>query len=841
MEEQIENPAEEIKRLRRCISDLVNFLALPAMWSGGEPSQVVHAVLDTLLRMLNLDLVYVQLKDPAGKMPLQMVRVGESQKLMPSSQEICEVLRLWLEDDHQKSLPVVRKMIGGKDLSIVPLPIGLHGEIGVIIAGSHRAEFPEQTERLLLSVAANQAAIGLHEARLLSEQKRVSNELDRRVAQRTKELVDANEELQLQVSLLQHIPVAAWTLGPDGTPDFVNHSWLEYTGQSLDYIQSGPEAWMTAVHPEDQERASKSYWDGIRSGQGFTMEARFRRVRDGNYRWHLNRAVALRDTQGKILRFVGTSTDIEEVKQSQENLRRAEEKTRLMIDTALDAVVTMDAQGTVTSWNKQAEISFGWSSSEAIGRHMSNLIIPERLRTAHEQGLRHFLTTGDGPILQRRIEVTAVRRSGIEFPVELEVSPMRLGQDWVFSAFIRDITESKRAEEKLRESELKLRQMTETIPEMLWSATPAGVIDYCNARVLDYTGFSTEEIMGKGWGQLLHPDDVDHTSRDWMSCVATGAPYRVEVRTYNAADRAYRWCVTSALPMLDQQGRILKWHGTVVDMHDWKQAQEELRNTQAELAHMTRMMTIGELTASIAHEVNQPLSGIITNASTCMRMLNADPPNVEGARETARRTIRDGNRASDVITRLRALFDKKSTTIEPVDLNEAVREVIALSLSRLQRDRVILRPELAASLPLVTGDRVQLQQVILNLLQNASDAMRGVDDRPRQLLIRTEADETDHVHLTVQDSGVGFDPQVAERLFKAFYTTKDGGMGIGLSVSRSIIETHQGRLWAKLNDGPGATFSFSIPRGPTGQASASSPGAGQTLDAFNPKQVVRNL
>ena len=236
---------------------------------------------------------------------------------------------------------------------------------------------------------------------------------------------------------------------------------------------------------------------------------------------------------------------------------------------------------------------------------------------------------------------------------------MKLGQDWVFSAFIRDITDSKQAEEKLRESELKLRQMTETIPEMLWSATPEGAIDYCNARVLHYTGFSAEEIMGNGWTQFLHPDDVDHTSRVWMSCVTTGAPYRVEVRTFHAADRTYRWCVTSALPLLDQQGRILKWHGTVVDMHDWKQAQEELRNTQAELAHMTRMTTIGELTASIAHEVNQPLSGIVTNASTCLRMLDADPPDVEGARETARRTIRDGNRASDVITRLRALFEQE--------------------------------------------------------------------------------------------------------------------------------------------------------------------------------------
>jgi len=257
-------------------------------------------------------------------------------------------------------------------------------------------------------------------------------------------------------------------------------------------------------------------------------------------------------------------------------------------------------------------------------------------------------------------------------------------------------------------------------------------------------------------------------------------------------------------------------------MHDWKRAQEDLRNTQAELAHMTRVMTMGELTASIAHEINQPLSGIITNASTCLRMLAADPPNVDGARETARRTIRDGNRACEVITRLRALFSKKDASTESVDLNEATREVVALSSSKLQKNKVILGLELADDLPFVTGDRVQLQQVILNLLANASDAMSTVDDRPRKLLIKTEQDEGDRVRLTVQDAGVGFDPQTAGRLFDAFYTTKDDGMGIGLSVSRSIIESHHGRLWAAPNDGPGTTFSFSVPRGPEAATGADS-------------------
>lgn len=225
-------------------------------------------------------------------------------------------------------------------------------------------------------------------------------------------------------------------------------------------------------------------------------------------------------------------------------------------------------------------------------------------------------------------------------------------------------------------------------------------------------------------------------------------------------------------------------------------------------------MSLGVFTASIAHEVNQPLSGIVTNASTCLRMLAADPPNVDGAREAARRAIRDGNRASEVITRLRALFSRKRGKTESMDLNEATREVVALFLSELERNKVILHLELADDLPFVIGDCVQLQQVILNLLRNASDAMSAIDDRPRQLVIRTMRDEQDCVRLSVEDVGVGFDPDAADGLFQAFYTTKNDGMGIGLSVSRSIIEKHDGRLWATLNDGPGATFSFSVPCAP---------------------------
>jgi C4-dicarboxylate-specific signal transduction histidine kinase len=254
--------------------------------------------------------------------------------------------------------------------------------------------------------------------------------------------------------------------------------------------------------------------------------------------------------------------------------------------------------------------------------------------------------------------------------------------------------------------------------------------------------------------------------------------------------------------------------GAVQDVTATRVAEEALSKASSELAHVARVATLNTLTASIAHEINQPLSGIITNAETCLMMLDADPPNVDGARETARRTIRDGNRASAVITRLRALFSKREFTLEPLDLNDAAREVLALSWSDLQRNRAIVRSELADDLPTITGDRIQLQQVILNLLRNASDAMAGVHDRPRHLLIRTEREDGDRVRVTVRDAGTGFDRKSADRLFEAFYTTKRDGMGIGLSLSRSIVERHHGRLWAEPNDGPGATFSFSIPHNP---------------------------
>jgi signal transduction histidine kinase len=327
-------------------------------------------------------------------------------------------------------------------------------------------------------------------------------------------------------------------------------------------------------------------------------------------------------------------------------------------------------------------------------------------------------------------------------------------------------------------------------------------------------------------GSRAHPEDVPMFNDMIERARGTGSDFEYEHRLV-MHDHSIKYLHLVAHAARDQDGQ-LEYIGAVQDVTQRRLSEEALDKARSELAHVSRVMSLGALTASIAHEVNQPLSGIITNAGTCLRMLAADPPDIEGARETARRTLRDGNRACDVIARLHALFSRKDAVMDLVDLNEAVREVIALSLSELQRARVILQPELADDLPQVTGDLVQLQQVILNLLLNAADAMNGLEDRPRQLVIRTARDEGDQVRLSVKDAGVGLEPRNMHKLFEPFYTTKNSGMGIGLYVSRSIIESHRGRLWAEPNEGPGATFSFSIPRIAGDVTNAHSPGATRT-------------
>ena len=308
----------------------------------------------------------------------------------------------------------------------------------------------------------------------------------------------------------------------------------------------------------------------------------------------------------------------------------------------------------------------------------------------------------------------------------------------------------------------------------------------------------------------IHPDEASWFHGLLESASRDGRDLEFEHRL-QMPDHSIKYLHVVAHATHDRDG-LLEYIGAVQDVTERRRAEDSLNKLRSELAHMARVTTLGALTASIAHEVNQPLSGIVTNASTSLLMLAGDPPNIDGAVESAERTIRDANRATEIIARLRTLFKKTGTTYESFDLNEATREVLALSLRELQRGKIMLQTELDDDLPTIVGDRVQLQQVVLNLVLNAAEAMSLVEDHPRQLVVRTERTDADRISLVVRDSGPGFAPEHANRIFETFFTTKRDGMGIGLSISRSIVDRHQGQLWAKCNDGPGATFGFSIPR-----------------------------
>jgi PAS domain S-box-containing protein len=499
------------------------------------------------------------------------------------------------------------------------------------------------------------------------------------------------------------------------------------------------------------------------------------------------------------------------------------ECTKAILNTVADPLVVLSADQRIQSGNRAFYTMFGVSRDETQGVPLYELGRGAFERAPLRTQLRELRA---GSHTFQPVEVDGVTTAKGQRTLILDAHPLSFPghAERRVLVTLQDITARKqaeaakdlRSEEELRRSEAFLAdgQRLSVTGSFSWKVS-TDEITWSEQLYRIYEIEIGTPVTLQLIRTRVHPEDVSLLEKMKMVDQARGDgddfewQYRLLM-----PDRSIKYLHAVAHALRDRDGQ-LEYLAAVQDVTERRLSEEALARARSELAKVARNTSLGVLTAAIAHEVNQPLSGIITNAGTCLRMLDAHPPNVDGARETARRTIRDGNRASEVVTRLRALFSKSEFTLEPLDLNEAAREVIALSANDLQRSRIILQPELADDLPPVTGDRIQLQQVILNLLRNASDAMADVQDRPRQLLVKTERDGRDRVRLTVRDAGVGLPPESLKSLFDAFYTTKRGGMGIGLFVSRSIVERHQGRLWAESNDhGPGATFSFSIPRVP---------------------------
>ena len=479
-----------------------------------------------------------------------------------------------------------------------------------------------------------------------------------------------NEQFQL---LVDNIPAVVWSKGPDGSADFLNQYFQEYTGISTEEARGW--GWMNAFHPDD--RAMDEWRAALAAGEPFEKEARLRGS-DGQYRWFALRAVPLRDQRGNIVKWYGTTIDIDDRKQAEIRVRQAERELRLAIDT---------------------------------------------------------------------------------------------------------------------------------IPALVWTTLPDGSLDFINQRWAEI-GLCLRDLQGSEWAAVIHPAEIAGVIDKWNAAVATGQPYE-NVERVRRADGEYRWFLSRAAPLRDASGKIVKWYGTDIDIEDWRRAEEALRKVQAELAHVTRLTTLGELTASIAHEVNQPLAAIVANGNACLRWLGRDVPQLDEARGAVEHMISDGNRAAEVIRRVRALAKKTDAPKVPLPINGVIEEVILLLQPEVLSHRAVLRLELASELPLVLADRIQLQQVIINLVMNGMEAMAPVTDRPRELKILSQR-EADQVLVAVQDSGVGIDPEHVDRLFNSFFTTKLSGMGMGLSICRSIIEAHGGKLWASCNAGAGATFQFTL-------------------------------
>jgi PAS domain S-box-containing protein len=819
----LEHAAEEVTRLQRCINDLVSLLALPAMWTGSDESQIARTLLDVLLGMLRLDVAYVRLGDPDGGSPAELVRLAPSFDRTTEARQIGAALDRSLGDAPSKWSAGARVRVADIDLLVAPARLGLHGELGVLVAGSRRGDFPGQTERLLLSVAANHAAIALQEARRLGEQKRRAEDLDERVAQRTRELAAANEELKKEIVerrrveaalrdsesksrlIVDGVPAGIALLSAAGEVEMVNDQLLAYFGKTLEELKD----WAAddVIHPEDRPGVIGAFTHLFATGETFDNEQRLRR-HDGAYRWVRVTWAPLRDADGRIVGWCTLHTDVDERRRAEEALRASELNLRKIIDTIPALAWSARADGTAEFFNQHYIDYVGLSLEQLRDWGWTAAVHPDDLAglAATWQAIVASGQEAEGEMRLRR-------RDGEYRLLLYRVNPLRdeNGSIVKWYGINTDIEDRKRAEEELRRSEAFLAEGQ----RLSQTGTYSWRVDTDEITFSDQLRRIFELVPNAAATidrirERVHPEDRPMLAEKLERARAGSENPEYEIRLRMPDDRLKRLRVLGRL-IRHPDGR-LECLGAVQDVTERRIAEEALDKVRSELAHVTRVMSLGALTASIAHEVNQPLAGIITNAATCLRMLAADPPNVEGARETARRTIRDGNRAADVITRLRALFGRKAVVSETVDLNEATRGVLALLFGDLLRNRVVLRVELDDDPLLVSGDRVQLQEVILNLVRNALDAMRDVNDRPRDLLVRADTADEGGARLVVKDTGVGFAPQDAERLFDAFYTTKADGMGIGLSLSRSIIESHGGTLRAEPNDGPGVTFSFCIPR-----------------------------
>lgn len=617
--------------------------------------------------------------------------------------------------------------------------------------------------------------------------------------------------------IIDLIPAMVWSATSEGMLDFANQHFLEFIGAPLEEISG--EGFYKLFHPDDTAHLASEWHAIMASKTAREVVGRLKRA-DGQYRWCTLRQKPRLDAEGNVTRWYGVVLDIEDRKQAENALKEtktalaaSEENLSLIINSLPVLVWSARPDGSADFVNKSWLDYAGRPADQILEWGFLDLYHPDDIPSMVDIWKRD-LEHSDHTVLKGRIRGADGNYRWFYFSGRKLVDANGVVRWFGCNIDIEDLQRAEIAlrdsEAALRESEHKLNLIINTIPAMAWSCTPDGRLEYFNRNLIDYVGMPFDEIVGFGFYRMFHPDDVEPMRAAWDEIVASKISRPVDARI-RRADGEYRWFNLRQSPLLDADGNVVRWYGVVVDIEDRKRAEESLRQSQSDLAHVTRMTATGELAVSIAHEVNQPLMAIVTSAGTCLRWLQPGHTDLEQARMAAERVVRDGHRAGDIITSIRAMAQKSPARMEQTDLQGALHEVLSLLTGELQRREIEVGLDMG-ELPIeVVGDRTQLQQVVLNLVMNSAEAMTA-SPRAKRIAIRC-AVQKQRVIVSISDTGRGVPVGELDRIFEAFYSTKADGIGMGLSICRSIVEAHGGRIWAsEAENGGGSVFSFTLPR-----------------------------
>jgi PAS domain S-box-containing protein len=618
-------------------------------------------------------------------------------------------------------------------------------------------------------------------------------------------------ERQLQ-QLVDAVPVMIWSTTPEGRPSYVNKRFTDITGFTLDDIIAPDGSFnLSIIHPDDRVATAEAVGRSFTTGTPYVMKYRQLR-RDGSSRWIETRAEALRDESGAVLQWYGVSVDIDEQVRLFSELEEREAKIRRLVDSDIIGIVIWDLDGRLIDANdaflrmvqyerKDLQAGLGWLE----------MTPPEWQEVHAQEEAEELARTGK---MQPR-EKEYFRKDGSRVPVLIGAACFE-GQSRQGVAYILDLTEQKRAESALRDRERELAQLVDMLPVYIRRLTREGEPIFFNKRLTDFIGVGLPEIGAPGGSRLVpaidnfvHPDEAANVTAALRRAVATGEPYVMRYRM-RGANGAYRWIETRAEPLRNQDGTIVQWYSVSIDIEDEvraQQAEEALRETSDRLAKATQAASLAELSASIAHEVNQPLAAIVANSHACHRWLSADPPNLERAKVTAERITRDANSAAEVVSHIRALFRQSPERRSETMLHDIIFEAHKLMAEEAQQRRIHMDLDVEPNLPLIAFDRVQIQQVLVNLVRNGMDAMDATSE-DKVLGIRVRRID-DLIQAEIIDRGPGV--KFPDKIFEPFFTTKEQGMGMGLPICRSIVESHGGRLWVEKNEPQGAKFIFTLP------------------------------